>query len=199
MAAYLVDHPPVRSQYRRPRRERPSGVVAENTPDYVAFDGGAEAVARFIQSRTTPGSYHDLADSDSCIQLVPYEWEAFHDGTGTNSHSYGLSFATRADTWPMAPQAWRDGAIEQGAQAAARYARWVKSAHGVTVPATRITADEARNRRPGFVTHAQLDPGRRSDPGRDFPWGQFLARYATLTGSPEPDTANRGRQLVILS
>ena len=187
MAAYLIDHPPARSQFRKPRREKPSGVIAvhtaENTPDYVAFDGGAEAVARFIQSRTTPGSYHDLVDSDSSINVVPYEWEAFHDGTGTNPHSYGLSFATRADVWPVAPKAWRDGAIEQGAQAAWRFSRWIKAIHGVTIPAVRITADEARRRVPGFVTHAQLDPGRRTDPGKDFPWGQFLARYAALMGA----------------
>lgn len=183
--AYLREHPnPVSRGYTSPRRSEPSGVIgvhtAENMPDYVAFDGGAEAVAHYETIRTTPGSYHDLCDSDSCINLVRYEDAAWHDGTGTNHHSYGLSVATRADVWPLAPRAWRDGAIEQAAQAAARYARWLHKRNGTVIPARRITAAQARNRVPGFVSHAELDPGRRSDPGAGFPWAKFLARYAEL-------------------
>lgn len=165
--------------------------TAENTPDEVAFDGGAEAVARYEEIRTTPGSYHDLVDSDSCINLVRYADAAWHDGTGTNHHSYGLSVATRADVWPFAPPAWRAGAVEQAAQAAARYARWLHARNGTVIPAHRITAAQARARVPGFVTHAELDPGRRSDPGAGFPWDRFLARYAELVhdllGNPAPN------------
>lgn len=184
MAAYLVDNPPVRSQYRSPRRADPSGVVvahtAENTPDFVAFDGGAEAVAKFIRTRTDPGSYHDLVDSDSAINLVEYDDEAFHDGTGSNPHSYGVSGATRADVWPLAPQAWRDGCIYQMAAAAARYAVWLRARSGIIIPARRITRTESDNRVPGFISHEERDPGRRSDPGAQFPWAQFLATFDRL-------------------
>lgn len=182
MAAYLRDHPPARSQFRSPRRATVSGVIAvhtaENAPDYVAFDGGAEAVARFIQGRSEPGSYHDLVDSDSAIHMVDWGDEAYHDGTGTNPHSLSVSIATRADTWPWAPQAWRDGAIDQAARAAARQARWVKATTGISIPPARISAAQARNRVPGFVSHAQLDPTRRTDPGEHFPWSQFLEAFA---------------------
>lgn len=185
--AWLNDHPPVRDQYRHPRREEPSGVIvlhtAENTPDYVAFDGGAEAVANFIRTRTTPGSYHELVDSDSSINLVSWMDEAYHDGTGTNPHSFGLSFATRADVWPLAPQAWRDGAIENGAIRAAAYAKWIRARRGIIIPAHPISVTEARARQPGFVTHAQLDPGRRSDPGVRFPYDEFFNRYAHHLGA----------------
>lgn len=188
-----MDHPPARSQYRSPRRDRPSGVVvvhtAESTPDYVAFDGGAEAVARFIQGRSDPGSYHDLADSDSCLNLVPYGAEAYHDGTGSNRHSYGVSVATRADVWPLAPREWRDGAIRQAAAAAARYAAWARSAHGVVIPARRITRAQSEQRVPGFISHGERDPGRRTDPGAQFPWDDFLAEFARLTSQP---TTNPG-------
>lgn len=186
MGVYLEDNPPVRSQFRKPRRDALSGVIvvhtAENAPDYVAFDGGAEAVARFIQGRSDPGSYHDLVDSDSAVGLVDYDAEAFHDGTGTNPHSLGLSVATRADVWPLAPQGWREGAVEQAAQRAARMARHVKARTGIVVPPRRITAVQARTKVPGFTSHAELDPTRRSDPGDGFPWSIFLARYAALTG-----------------
>lgn len=193
MVPYLVSHPPVRSQYRTPRRDPPSGVIvvhtAENTPDYVAFDGGAEAVARFIQSRTTAGSYHDLVDSDSVLQLVDYGAEAYHDGTGSNRHALSVSVATRADVWPLAPKAWRDGAVENAARAAARQAAWIRAETGIVVPAVRITREESEQRVPGFISHAQRDPTRRTDPGKDFPWAQFLARFRELTEEDDVDAA----------
>jgi hypothetical protein len=185
--AYLDDHPPVRRQFYCPRRNgiQASGTVvvhtAENTPDFVAFDGGAEAVAHWIQIRETPGSYHDLADSDSWIPMVRYECEAFHDATGTNRWSYGISGATRADVWPLAPKAWRDGCVRNMAAAAARFAHWLHARRGIVIPARRITVTQARNRIPGFISHAELDPTRRTDPGAKFPWDQFLAHYTDLT------------------
>jgi hypothetical protein len=188
--AWLDTNRPARSQFRRPRREAPSGVVvvhtAENSPDLVAFDGGAEAVANFVRTRADVGSYHDLVDSDSAIQLVAYDAEAYHDGTGSNRHSYGLSVATRADVWPLAPKAWRDGAILQAAMAAARYARWLKDTRGITIPARRINRAQSEMRRPGFLSHAERDPARRSDPGAGFPWGQFLDTFARLTSQATP-------------
>jgi hypothetical protein len=198
--AWLDTNRPARSQFRRPRREAPSGVVvvhtAENAPDFVAFDGGAEAVANFVRTRSDVGSYHDLVDSDSALQLVAYDCEAYHDGTGSNRHSYGLSVATRADVWPLAPKAWRDGAILQAAMAAARYARWLKDTRGITIPARRINRAQSEMRRPGFLSHAERDPARRTDPGAGFPWVQFLDTFARLTSQapikpppPEEDMA----------
>lgn len=189
--AWLDTNPPARAQFRRPRRDRPSGVMvihtAENAPDFVAFDGGAEAVAGFIRGRSDAGSYHDLVDSDSGIQLVAYDCEAFHDGTGSNRHSWGGSIATRADVWPLAPKAWRDGAIDQLARAAARYASWLAANHGITVPARRITRAQSETGVPGFISHAERDPARRTDPGEGFPWQQFLDRYAHHMGATQED------------
>lgn len=199
--AWLDDHPPASSQFRRPRREQPSGVIvvhtAENTPDFVAFDGGAEAVANFIRTRTDPGSYHDLVDSDSCINLVGYDAEAYHDATGSNRHSYGLSVATRADVWPWAPKVWRDGAVHQAAAAAARYAFWLHARRGITIPARRINRAESEMRVPGFISHAERDPARRHDPGAGFPWPQFLAHYEHLTADlwPAPPTPDPSQEV----
>lgn len=183
--AWLNDHPPARSQFRHPRRDHESGVIvvhtAENTPDFVAFDGGAEAVARFIQGRSDPGSYHELVDSDSSIQLVEDGDEAFHDGTGSNPHSWGLSIATRADVWPLAPEEWRNGAVYQAAARAAGYARRLHDRTGIVIPPRRLTREESTNKVPGFISHAERDPTRRSDPGKHFPWDDFLLIYARLT------------------
>lgn len=193
---YLLEHPPARDQFRIGRRERPSGVgvihTAENTPDFVAFDGGAEAVAKWIVVRDTPGSYHDLTDSDSRINLVPYNYEAYQDGTGSNRHAWGGSVATRADVWPLAPKRWRDGAIRNLALSAADYSRWLRSVRGFIIPPRRITRAQSEARIPGFISHAERDPARREDPGKFFPWDQFFDEYklalglVTLIPRPQP-------------
>jgi N-acetyl-anhydromuramyl-L-alanine amidase AmpD len=191
---YLEEHPPARRQFRSPRRARPSGVVvvhtAEATPDTIGTDGAAEAVARFIVRRSDPGSYHDLVDSDTIIQLVPYTAEAFHDGTGSNPHSYGVSAATQAAKWASLPEEWRDRCVQNMARAAARYARWLEAEHNITIPPRRISRAQSENRVPGFISHAERDPARRTDPGNAFPWRTFLRYYAAelAEDAPTPTT-----------
>lgn len=184
--AWLRTHPPARSQYRSPRRQQVSGVIvvhdAENTPDYVAFDGGAEAVANFIRNRDTPGSYHELVDSDSAIKLVSYDDEAYQDGTGSNPHALSVSVATRHDVWPLVPPKWRTGAIHQMAMACVRFDAHVFARRGFHIPARRITRAESERGVPGFISHAERDPDRRKDPGKDFPWTMLLEQYARLRG-----------------
>lgn len=188
MGAYLVDNPPARSQFRNPRREKPSGLFvlhsAENMPDLVPPDTGAERVAEFIRNRRDAGSYHELVDADSFINLVPWSWEAFHDGTGTNPHSIGISAAWQAHQLPALladhPR-WVDAVVRHMAERAAAAALWLRHTYGIEVPAERVSVGAARDRRPGFITHAELDPSRRSDPGGAFPWGVFLHRFRQLT------------------
>ena len=181
MSVYLIDHPPASRQYRSPRRETPSGLIvvhtAENTPDTIPEDRGAEAVAAFIANRSDPGSYHVLCDADSIVNLVRYTDEAFHDATGSNPHSFGLSAATQAHRWADMPGWWVDGCIENMAAAAAKYARWIAAEHGVIIPPVRVTRDESEARVPGFISHAERDPARRTDPGEGFPWTRFLREF----------------------
>src|SRR5688500_12368706 len=107
---YLELHPPIRQQLYVTRREDPSGVVvvhdAENATDINPPDTGAEAVAVFIRTRTTAGSYHTLADSDSVLRVMPYEYTAFQDATGSNPHAFAVSGAYRLDQWGTLPKWW---------------------------------------------------------------------------------------------
>lgn len=166
----------------------PSGVcvvhTAENAPDTVGPDTGAEGVASFIQGRSDFGSYHDLCDSDSIIDLVPYDAEAYGDGTGSNPHAYHVSGATQADRWASMPPEWREAVTKNMAKAAATYAKWLKANHDVTIPAKRITRAESEARKPGFLGHGERDPGRRHDPGSGFMWALFLATYRDLMDPP---------------
>lgn len=189
---YLRKNPPARSQYRSPRREDPSGLIvihtAESALDSIGPDSGAENVAAFIARRTdAPGSYHILADSDSRIRLVRFTDEAYGDGTGSNPFAIHISAACRTTDWKTMSADQRKGFIEQMAGGAAVAAKWVKKNYGVTVPSKRITKVQSDERKPGFITHAERDPSRRSDPGADFPWDDFLAEFSRRMGYDNPD------------
>lgn len=179
MSVYLEDHPPARRQYIDPRRAKATGAIvvhtAESITDQVAPDFGAESVARFISTRNTAGSYHSIVDSDSIIHVGRYEWEMFHEGTGGNKWSLGLSFACKADDWTNLPRWWVNSALLNGAREASNMIKWVKSTYGIIVPASRISPAEYRAGKPGFISHGELDPTRRHDPGAMFPWEGFLS------------------------
>jgi hypothetical protein len=189
--AYLVDNPPRIQQYR-PRRAALWPVIgvhtAESFPDETGLDTGAENVARFIRDRTNYGSYHCLSDSDSRIQLVPFDQAAYHIGThGLNDRTIGISAATQAARWDDLDDDYRDAMVRNMARDAADAARWLKAKHGLTVPARRITLAQALNGQAGFLAHGDADPDRRADPGASFPWTLFLATYADLMGGTDPE------------
>lgn len=192
--AYLIAHPPRQRQFRE-RGTTPSGVIvihtAENTPDWVGPDTGAEGVASFIQGRSDFGSYHLLVDSDSTVRLIPFHLQAYGDGTGSNPHAIHISAATQAAKWSKASPEWRLATARNMGKAAARAAKWLKRTHGVTVPARRITRAQSDARVPGFISHAERDPARRTDPGADFPWDVFLNAYQRAMrpkSAPKPGT-----------
>lgn len=187
--AYLEVHPPARKQFNHPRRDPLSGVfvvhTAESVMDTLGPDTGAENVAEWISNRTeAPGSYHDISDADSTVHVVDYDDEAYQDGTGSNRHAIGGSFACRVTDWAKMSPERKAAFIENGAKAFARAARHVYERTGIVVPAKRITKAQSDAKVPGFISHAERDPARRSDPGNgenQFPWDLLLARYAFHT------------------
>lgn len=195
MTAYLIENPPRVRQFRE-RGTTPSGVVvvhtAESVPDTIGIDAGAEGVARFIQGRSDFGSYHDLCDSDSIVDLVPYGMQAYGDGTGSNPHAYHVSAATQADRWPNLPDEWKVATVRNMATAANRFRLYCEKHHGFTIPARRISRAESERRVEGFISHAERDPARRHDPGSGFLWDLFLETYDELA-NPKPDKPRRTR------
>ena len=191
---YLLDHPnPSYKQFGEKRRHgaSPSGTIvlhdAENTTDLDGPDSGAEAVAHFIATRKSYGSYHMLVDRDSIIFMLPWEYEAWHCGP-TNNWSVGISVAwTKAQLAAMGP-ANREAYHRMLAEAVMIAVQWF-AARGITVPIDRLmTRAEAMARKPGLTTHSRTDFARRSDP-----WGtgsayenEFLAVLAGVAGQPVP-------------
>lgn len=202
MATYLEKNPPRRRQFRQ-RYGKVTGCIvvhtAENVLDSLAdgVDSSAEKVAAFIRTRTDPGSYHNLADSDSRIRLVPYWAAAYGDGTGSNEFALHLSFACRTTDWATMSKERRRGFLIQGAKSAAAMIRWVEKNHGIKVPSKRISRAESEDGKPGFTTHAERDPSRRSDPGANFPWDEFFELLDKELGRNQPASVVPLRQQLI--
>jgi len=173
---YLERFPPHLGQFHKTRVQRVTGCIvvhdAENIIDLQGEDTGGEGVASFIQNRTDFGSYHDVADFDSRIQLGRYGWTMFHC-VGANSWTTSVSFACRTGDFRTMPPERLAGFMRHGAEAVADQIEWYAT-QGIQVPLRRLTAAEAKAGKPGFVDHARMDPGRRSDPGQWFPWEGFF-------------------------
>ena len=177
MSFYLLDNAqPNTQQWGYPRRGASlSGTciihTAECAMDFDGADSSAENCANFIRTRSDYGSYHTLVDSDSIIELAPYEYETWQDSQ-TNPWAVGLSCAVQADNWHLIPADRRDRIYRNLATAAADFVTYMKS-KGITVPLRRITGAEARARVPGFCAHGDSGVDRH-DPGAQFDWALFF-------------------------
>ena len=183
MGFYLLDNPnPYTPQWVYPRRGTRGKLTgtcivhtAENIIDHVGPDAGAEGVANFIRIRSDYGCYHTLVDSDSIMELVPYEYETWQDSE-TNNWAVGISAAIRAGEWNTIEPTRRDRIYRNLAWAAADFAKYMRDRYKIAVPFKRITGAQARAGVPGFCAHGDSGIGR-SDPGVQFDWAKFF-RFA---------------------
>lgn len=162
------------------------GVIhtAESLPDFVGEDTGAEAVSKYGAS-TERASWHDTIDSDSRIENLPHEYTAFHVA-GYNSKAVGLEIATQAAKWIDTPTGWRYSTLD-------RTAAWVAEVHKRhNIPIILLDKAQVDSGLKGFVGHGSLDPTRRSDPGKSFPWGYVLDKAKLIAGAtPKAQTSDR--------
>ncbi len=213
MGYWALEHPNLNARENRDghywgrhaRRDVFSGSIvvhsAEVPPDYVGEDWGAENTARYFEDSTRPASYHRIADSDSIVRFLPFTHEAFHDGTGGNRWSVGVSMGTQAHTWGTRPD-HDEKMLRNGAAAAAEAATYWASLHSGRDPmrcARWITAEEYRRKEPGLIEHGHIDPGRRSDPWtvhrlRPELRERFVTYMREALGSPTEDNMNAGQE-----
>lgn len=177
MGYFALEHPNPRAKanpdgrywgYATRKGGRVSGVIvvhsAEVAPDYVDEDRGAEATASYFTHSDRPASYHLIVDSDSIVRFLPLSHTAFHDATGTNHHSIGVSMGTQAHTWGTRPD-HDDRMVRNAARAIAEALRYAAGQHDDPADWARwITPAQARRQEPGLVEHGEMDPTRRSDP-----------------------------------
>jgi hypothetical protein len=198
--AYLIDRPPARQQFYSTRNRALTGCTVlhdtESAFDEMGVDTGAENVAEFIRTRSTPGSYHDLVDSDSIVHLVPYQSGAFHDGTGSNNWALSVSFACRTSDWRRMTPAKRAGMLRNGALAFVSQQKWRKATGAPLTRLRYITKAQSDAGQSGFCCHGWRDPARRTDPGvaapNVFPFDEFLAASAAALAELMPDHPDAG-------
>lgn len=170
---YLLDH---KNRYGTggfhgydTRNAKVTGIVIhtnEINPPADPADDTAERLAKWASKTKSVVSWHAQVDSDSTIFMLPSSFTAFH-ARGYNSKTVGIEIATRAHLWGDNPL--RDAKLLSNAAAiVAGYCVDLKIAR------KRITSEQLESGRTGLVAHADLDPGRRSDPGDKFPWDRFL-------------------------
>lgn len=190
---YLDVHPPRRDQFYRTRANPIRAQIvlhtAENVPGFKSTDQSAEDVASFIANRSDAGSYHSLVDSDSIVHVGEYGWTMFHVGVaGVNSRTLGLSFACRTSDWVAMEWDRVVRFLKNGAAEARRMSAWLQATYRLEVAPRHLTPVEFNRGESGFIFHAQLDPKRRSDPGREFPMSTFLTYYVGTTDPVQKET-----------
>ena len=177
---WLIDHPNPTQHFYTTRRNPIQIIVvhtAENLPDFAPPDTGAENVARYASTTTTPVSWHSTVDSDSIIPMLPDSYTGFHV-RGYNSIGLGVEIATQANRWDTAPDWW----INQTITNLASVIRMWGEHHNI--PYRRLTRAQVDAGEKGIVGHGTLDPTRRSDPGAEFPWDMLFDRLAPPEEEP---------------
>lgn len=170
----------------RSRKIRLIGIhTTESMFDQSGQDTGAEGVARYQSTTDRPSSYHRIVDRDSTVVCLPDAATAFGIGN-LNAPTLHLSFALRAADWsdPRKAKAARP-MLERGADVCAEWCR------EYSIPLTWLSRGMAFGSARGFIRHGTADPGRRSDPGKDFPAALFFeliaARLSPTKPVPEDD------------
>lgn len=176
---YLLDHPnPTGPNYYTTRRKPLLAIVVHCTAgledqDMIGEDTSAEATARYCATTTRDVSWHSGSDSGSVVKLLPAGYTAWH-ASSYNSPTYGHEISKLDMSWADEPAAWVAATLRQAALALAPIAeRYNIPLRHATV--SELNAAIAAGGPPvGFIGHDVLDPTRRTDPGRDFPWSTFL-------------------------
>lgn len=184
-------HAPVRSNGRRfhgypSRGVRPDLVVIHDTEsvlDTSGADSGAENVARYQSTVVRASSYHRIVDSSSDVLTLPDEAVAFA-AKGANVRGLHASLAMQTTAWETSDRETvyrRRRALERLARIVAEWC----ARYGI--PVRILSRRQYLAGDSGIVAHADVDPDRRTDPGRHFPWTTFLE---LVERHLNPDTPN---------
>lgn len=172
--------------------DRPHLIVIhtpETIEDFTPPYDEAERVAKY-GAQTTRASWHDTIDADSIIPMLPPTYTAWHV-RGFNRCAIGMEIGAKATSWKRAPAAWVEGVVENAAYRAAQHAkRFGIPARLLFAPGKRYSS-AINPSGVGFVSHHALDPGRRTDPGFDFPWNGLMARVRAHLDEKEGDDVEK--------
>ena len=142
-------------------------------------EGGRNAlnIAKYLAKTPRPASAHVVINDTDIVDLLPDDYTAFHC-RGSNSKSLGLEIAYHAADWGKDP-VYEKACMELSAKWCADKAKL----HDI--PIRKVTKTEWDAGVKGFISHAENDPTRRTDPGPMFDWVLFMKMIQNYMG-PEP-------------
>lgn len=184
MTYYLLDHPnPNGDHFYTTRRKPLIAIVVHITAsiediDLIGPDRTCEAEAKYAATTSREVSWHSGSDTDSYIDLLPYSYTAFqciNYNSSTAGHEISKSETDWRDDDPEVIRRRLNNAADAIRPKAEKYRIPYRKA-------TKAEVDNAiANGGPpvGFISHHELDPTRRIDPGwvngvDTFPWTQFF-------------------------
>lgn len=156
----------------------------------LAAENGARELQR-IPPRSQGGrlrSAHAFIDTNSVVQCVPWECEAYHCGSHGNMFGEGIELCGSAD---QTREQWFDAKSLPMLALAAHVLRWRSDV--LMVPLIFRPAKDLVALIPGVTTHAEISkayPGDTThyDPGPHFPMAELLEAARALPPLPSPTT-----------
>jgi len=157
----------------RPSPNKGHKIAPEIIVIHYTGDNSMEGAVSWLCAKQSGVSAHLVIGKDgSVVQLVPFNVAAWHAGSSSyegrssvNAFSIGIENVGIGDNWPKAQVA----AI-----------RDICSALGVAYPITDM------------VGHEDVAPGRKVDPGPNFPWAAVTESPAEPAEVPAPPPAPEG-------
>lgn len=177
MGFYLLDHPnPNGPRFYKTRKNPVLACVVHVTaglqgkPD--ATDTSAEKTAKYASTTDRKVSWHSGSDTDSQFLLLPDAYTAFQC-QGYNSQTIGHEISKTDVSWADEKPEWVTETLNEAAKCLRP--RLLK----LGIPFVKITKRQLDAGKKGLVSHSDLDPSRRRDPGPDFPWDRFIKLLGT--------------------
>jgi len=203
MGYYLLDnHNPNGDHFYDSRRLNLTAITVHITAGLedldTVDDHSAENTAAYAASTSREVSWHSGSDADSYLYLLPPHYTAWHAGN-YNSSTYGHEISKKHTDWRTMPEDWVRKTLKNAAKALAPIVRQynipIRKATRAEVDRARVTGVPV-----GFISHAELQPQDRTDPGwvsgiDTFPWQQFLGYVQAYVSGTEPDEEDEDTML----
>lgn len=179
MSFYLLDNE------NKQAKERPNGkwgwyyTTMKNPIQGIVVhtaEGGRNAIniAKYLAKTPRPASAHVVISDIERVDLLPDDYTAFHC-VGSNSKSLGLEIAYHAADWGKDP-VYEKAVMEMSAKWCAEKCKLFD------IPVRKVTKTEWDAGVKGFISHAENDPSRRTDPGPKFDWVLFMKMIQNYMG-----------------
>lgn len=168
--------------YRIGRRDRIRLVVLHDMEAAESVRTAENVAAWFAGPHAPQASAHYCVDSDSIVQCVREEDEAWH-APPVNPCSIGIEHAGYAR---QTEAEWRDAYSTAMMLASARLVADICARHGI--PVVYVDEEGLRRGESGITTHASVSRAFRksthTDPGKGFPLAWYLEQVQALSAPP---------------